>query len=67
MDTDNLQVRPNDSNLVNTKGYSPENPEATVQESVNKTLNKNPSSQMDDVHQPSEPAQRIINIIMAEL
>ena len=35
-DTDNLKVTPNDSNLVNTRGYSPENPEATRQYSVKK-------------------------------
>ena len=36
-DTDNLQVIANDSTLVNTKVSSKENPEATKQESVNKT------------------------------
>ena len=67
VDTDNLQVTPNDSNLVNTKGSSPENPEATGQELVNKTVNNNPSHQSYDVQHPSEPSQRIINIMMAEI
>ena len=63
----NLQVTPNDSTLKNTKGSSPENPEATGQESVNKTVNNNPSSQRYEIQQSSEPAQRIINIVMAEI
>ena len=36
VDTDNLQIRPNDSTLGNTKVYLPENPEETGQESVKK-------------------------------
>ena len=67
VDTENLQVIPNDSTLGNTKISSPENPEATGQESVNKTLNKNTSLKRDDVQQPSEKAQIIINIMLAEL
>ena len=62
--TYNLQVTPNYSTLVNTKGSSPENPEATRQESVNKNLNNNISFQMYDVQQPSELSHIIINIMM---
>ena len=67
VDTENLQVIPNDSTLGNTKISSPENPEATGQELVNKTVNNNPSHQSYDVQHPSEPSQRIINIMMAEI
>ena len=67
VDTDNLQVTPYYITLGNIKGSSPESPEATVQESVKKTVNDNPSHQRDDVQQPSKPAQIIINIMMAEL
>ena len=66
-DTDNLQVEPNCITLVNTKGSSLENPEATGQESVNKTANNNTSRQSDVVQQTYERAQVIINSMMSEL
>ena len=64
-DTDNLQVTPNGITLRNTKGSSPEKPKVTVQESMNKTVNKNPSHQRYDIQQPYEPAQIIINSMVA--
>ena len=65
LDTDNIQVTPNDSTSGNTKLSSLENPEATGQESVTKTVKNNHSHQSDDVQQTYKPTQIIINIIMA--